>query len=106
SNTGSTTSFLGASAQSADNLCASVRVQYGRVKVSGNANFGATANPLLTVAVGDEPGDLIAANTDCDAKKLNVCADSVGIFDLWESAPVFPILDEEPGTYHCLTGTW
>lgn len=106
SQTGSTSSFLVDDAQAADNLCASVRVQYGRVIVDGNANFGATDNPLLTVAVGDEVEDLDAANTDCDSKKLNVCAHSVGIFDLWESAPEFPLLNESPGTALCPTETW
>lgn len=104
--TGSTSSFLATEAQSADNLCASVRVQYGRVVVDGNANFGATNNPLLTVAVGDSPDDLIAANTDCSDKKMNICADSVGIFDLWDSAPEFPELDKSPGTELCPTQTW
>lgn len=103
---GSTNNFLVLAAQSADNLCASVRVQYGRVVVDGNANFGATSNPLLTVAVGDSADDLIAANTDCDDNKMNICASSVGIFDLWESAPEFPLLDEVPGTELCLTSTW
>jgi type II secretory pathway pseudopilin PulG len=103
---GNTTSFLVEAARSADNLCASVRVQYGRVVVDGNANFGATNNPLLTVAVGDDLNDLQAANTDCNAKKMNVCAHSVGIFDLWESAPVFPMLDESPGTELCPVATW
>lgn len=103
---GTTNTFLVDEAQEADNLCASVRVQYGRVVVDGNANFGATNNPLLTVAVGSDPEDLIAGNTDCDDKKMNVCADSVGIFDLWDSAPVFPQLDESPGTELCLTQTW
>lgn len=103
---GSTSSFLVAEAQSADNLCASVRVQYGRVVVDGNAQFGSRDNPLLTVAVGDEPEDLDAKNTGCDSSKLNVCADSIGIFDLWDSAPVFPLLDESPGTELCPTNTW
>ena len=106
SQTGSTNNFLVSDAQFANNLCASVRVQYGRVVVDGNANFGATSNPLLTVAVGDSPDDLIAANTDCNDKKLNVCAHNVGIFDLWEDAPVFPELDEVPGTELCETSTW
>src|SRR5690606_34508517 len=93
---GNTSSFLVKEAQSADNLCASVRVQYGRVVVDGNSQFGARENPLLVVAVGDEPADLDAKNTGCDAGKLNVCAHSIGMFDLWDSAPVFPMLDEPP----------
>ena len=106
SDTSGSNDFLVSAVQEAENLCASVRVQYGRVLVNGNANFGSASHPLLTVAVGDEPEDLQGVNTDCSKNKGNVCADNVGIFDLWESAPVFPLLDEEPGTEHCPTGTW
>ena len=104
---GDTSSFLINELEAADNLCASVRVQYGRVIVDGDSQFGSRDNPLLTVAVGDEPDDLEAKNTGCDSQKLNVCAHSIGLFDLWESAPVFPLLDEPPGTELCPTPkTW
>lgn len=106
SQTSNTGDFLVSAAQSANNLCASVRVQYGRVNVTGNANFGSSSQPLLTVAIGDEPADLSGASTDCDNGKGNVCAQSVGLFDLWDSAPVFPLLDESPGTEYCPINTW
>ncbi len=100
--TSGTSGFLAAGAQASDNLCASVRVQYGRVDVGGSASFGSAAHPLLTVAVGDSPNDInISEETNCAKDGKGVCAESFGIFDLTEDAPTFPLLDESPATEFC-----
>ncbi|HET9027722.1 MAG TPA: hypothetical protein VFN07_09385 [Trueperaceae bacterium] len=100
--TSGTSGFLAAGAQASDNLCASVRVQYGRVNVGGSASFGSASHPLLTVAVGDNPNDInISESTNCAKDGKGVCAESFGIFDLSEDPPTFPMLDEAPATEFC-----
>lgn len=99
--------FLSTAAHASDNLCASVRVQYGTVQVGGNSSFGSQNKPLLTVAIGDSPSDInVSEDTNCKGGK-GVCAESMGTFDLWENPPVFPLLDEQPATEFCSApSTW
>jgi hypothetical protein len=65
-----------------NNLCATLRVQYGRVEVGGSALFGHPDNRLLGAFVGDAADD-ITGNTAgrCEANK-GLCTDDRGAFDL------------------------
>jgi hypothetical protein len=108
--TSGTGDFLVAAAQQSNNLCAALRVQSGKVAIGGSTQLGTNANPLLTVAVGRGLQDISTAQggtLECMNNK-GVCSETpVGPFDLDpESAPVFPLLDEPPGTEFCPTGTW
>ena len=105
-----TSDFLVSAAQQSSNLCAALRVQSGKVAIGGSTQLGTNANPLLTVAVGRGLSDISTARggtLECMNNK-GVCSETpVGPFDLDpDSAPVFPDLDEPPGTDFCPTGTW
>lgn len=97
--------FLEASARSATNLCAALRIERGQVEVGGSTVFGSVDNPLLTVAVGRGAVDVVnrqglPTNPDCSNAK-GICAiTGITPFDIAEP-PVFPRLTEAPDTEFC-----
>lgn len=108
--TSGTGGFLVAAAQQSGNLCAALRVQSGKVAIGGSTQLGTNANPLLTVAVGRGLEDISTergGTLEC-ANNKGVCSETpVGPFDLDpDSAPVFPKLDEIPGTEFCEITSW
>lgn len=98
--------FLAAAARRSDNLCAAVRVQFGRIEVGSSVSLGTPANPLLSVAVGRGLSDIVSSGTlECRANR-GVCTEApVGPFDIADP-PSFPRLDQQPATEFCPTGRW
>ena len=88
----------------ADNLCANMRVQHGRVELSGSVKLGDPDNKLLSVNIGDDiETDLIIneALEDCVQNK-GICSDQAPAeFDLGDDAPTFPTLDSAPNSDEC-----
>ncbi|AEB11448.1 pilus assembly PilX family protein [Marinithermus hydrothermalis] len=77
-----------------DNLCATLRVQYGRVEVGGSAQYGEPTNRLLGAYVGDEEADIFGSAAGVCTNTKGVCADDRGVFDLDPNlAPRFPTFD-------------
>jgi len=97
--------------QIADNLCASLRVQYGQVELNGSVKLGDPSNKLLGVFIGQNVSqDLVVNSTllQCSHTK-GICTDNgPSSFDLnADAAPTFPTLDTAPnGTQGCSLGTW
>jgi hypothetical protein len=102
--------FLVSDALKVDNLCATLRVESGRIAVGGSTQIGTPEKPLLTVAVGRGLSDIDVTRggtTQCEENK-GVCTESpVGPFDIADNPPDFPQLDWEPRTELCPSGkTW
>lgn len=97
--------------QIADNLCASLRVQYGQVDLNGSVKLGDPSNKLLGVYIGqDVSQDLVVNSTllQCTSTK-GICTDNgPSSFDLNpDAAPTFPTLDSHPNsTQGCDLTTW
>ena len=78
----------------AANLCASLRVQYGKVEIGGSAQLGEEDNKLLGLYVGRGEEDITVKEEECKGNK-GICAEKIGAFDL-EEPPQFPDLDKVP----------
>ena len=97
--------------QVADNLCASLRVQYGQVDLNGSVKLGDPSNKLLGVYIGqDVSQDLVVNSTllQCTATK-GICTDNgPSSFDLNpDAAPTFPTLDSTPSSSQgCDLASW
>ena len=78
----------------ASNLCASLRVQHGKVEIGGSAQLGEPDNKLLGLYVGRGEEDITVKEEECKGNK-GICAEKIGGFDL-EEPPQFPKLDEAP----------
>lgn len=93
----------------ADNLCANLRVQNGRVELSGSVKLGDEDNKLLSVNIGNDIAtDLIINDTlrECSDTK-GICSDQApASFDLGDDAPSFPTLDSPPNPKECGLSTW
>lgn len=105
--------YIDPARRNAPNLCASLRVQHGRVTIGSSATrLGEPSNRLLNVAVG-RPGDLTRLNEpvffDSDDPVANafcttnnrICSEAgVTAFDLTDP-PGFPRLDDVVDTSLC-----
>jgi hypothetical protein len=97
---------LNSDMRSLSNLCATLRVQYGRVEVGGSASYGTPTNKLLGAYVGDAADDIYGNTSGVCENNKGVCTDDRGAFDLPPAlAPKFP----EFNTTRCTTDpskTW
>ena len=97
-----------------NNLCAALRVQFGRVEVGGSASLGTPTDKLLAVKVGQSSGDITYNKQPIEGDADGTCQNNKGVcsialvgpFDI-ENPPKFPLLDVEPKTELCPAGkTW
>ncbi|GEM84901.1 PilX N-terminal domain-containing pilus assembly protein [Meiothermus hypogaeus] len=92
-------SRLNSDMRSLANLCATLRVQYGRVEVSGSSSYGTPSNPLLGAYVGDAVNDIYGNTSSVCAANRGICTDDRGAFDLPPAlAPRFPEFNSTPCT--------
>jgi hypothetical protein len=90
---------LNSDMRSLSNLCATLRVQYGRVEVSGSSSYGTPSNKLLGAYVGDAINDIYGNTSDVCANNRGICTDDRGAFDLPPAlAPRFPEFNTTPCT--------
>ncbi len=73
-------------------LCASLRVQYGRISVGGSTQIGEPGNRVKGVFVGRGRQDIQGQNVDVCQNNKGVCTEAMGPFDL-ANPPSFPRLD-------------
>lgn len=82
--------------QKANDLCATLRVRWGKVSVGGSTQIGEPTNKLKGVYVGRGRSDITGQNVDvCQANK-GVCTEALGPFDLSDPPP-FPTLNGPGG---------
>ncbi len=82
---------LNSDMRSLSNLCATLRVQYGRVEVGGSSEYGDPSNPLLGAYVGSRTSDIFGNTSNVCAANRGICTDDRGAFDLPPAlAPNFP----------------
>jgi hypothetical protein len=92
-------SRLNTDMRSLSNLCATLRVQYGRVEVGGSSEYGDPSNPLLGAYVGDAANDIYGNTSSVCAANRGICTDDRGAFDLPPAlAPRFPEFNTTPCT--------
>jgi hypothetical protein len=78
----------------ADNLCATLRVQHGRINVGGSTQLGEPSNQLIGVFVGDGPEDVVVTGNMTCRRNQGICTDQFDAFDLGIDAPTFPRFDD------------
>lgn len=99
SSDGLLSSHLNSDMRSLSNLCATLRVQYGRVEVGGSSSYGTPSNPLLGAYVGDAANDIYGNTSSVCAANRGICTDDRGAFDLPPAlAPRFPEFNTTPCT--------
>lgn len=76
----------------ASDLCASLRVQHGRISVGGSTQIGEPNNRVKGVFVGRGRQDIQGQNVDVCQNNRGVCTEAMGPFDL-ANPPSFPRLD-------------
>lgn len=79
----------------AQDLCASLRVQYGKISVGGSTQIGEPTNRVKGVFVGRGMQDITGTAVDVCTRTRGVCTEAIGGFDL-SDPPSFPTL-EGPG---------
>ncbi|WP_279165309.1 pilus assembly PilX family protein [Thermus scotoductus] len=83
-----------------NDLCASLRVQYGRISVGGSTLLGEPNNKLKGVFVGRGSQDITGQNVDVCTNQKGVCTEAMGPFDL-ANPPGFPTLDAKLNSPAC-----
>ena len=83
-----------------DDLCASLRVQYGKISVGGSTQIGQPSNKVKGVFVGRGREDIGGNAADVCQNNRGVCAEAVGPFDL-SNPPPFPNLDDSMDSEAC-----
>lgn len=88
--------------QKVQDLCASLRVQYGKIAVGGSTQIGEPTNKVKGVFVGRGAGDITGQNENVDVCQNNkgVCTEAMGGFDL-SNPPPFPTLDAKLDSDAC-----
>jgi len=83
-----------------NDLCASLRVQYGKISVGGSTRLGEPDNKLKGVFVGRGKQDIIEnKDSECNNTK-GICTEAMGPFDL-SNPPAFPTLDAKLNSDAC-----
>lgn len=80
----------------AQDLCASLRVQYGKISVGGSTQIGEPDNRVKGVFVGRGMQDITGNAVDVCTRTKGVCTEAIGGFDL-SDPPTFPTLDGPGG---------
>jgi hypothetical protein len=100
---GSLGNYVSEANRSATDLCASLRVQYGKISVGGSTQIGEPENKVKGVFVGRGLQDITGNAVDVCTRTRGVCTEAIGGFDL-SDPPAFPTLDGPGG---CGAGkTW
>jgi hypothetical protein len=81
-------------------LCASLRVQYGKIAVGGSTQIGEPDNKVKGVFVGRGTQDITGQNVDVCQNNKGVCTEAMGGFDL-SNPPPFPNLDKKMDSDAC-----
>jgi hypothetical protein len=95
-NYGSLGNFVSEANRSATDLCASLRVQYGKISVGGSTQIGEPNNKVKGVFVGLGLQDITGNAVDVCTRTRGVCTEAIGGFDL-SDPPAFPTLDGPGG---------
>ncbi|MBW6395368.1 competence protein ComZ [Thermus sp. PS18] len=92
--------------QQVGDLCASVRVQYGKISVGGSTQIGEPSNKVKGVFVGRGSQDITGQNVNVCQNNKGVCTEAMGPFDL-SNPPPFPTLDTKLDSDTCSSyPTW
>ncbi|RTI16665.1 competence protein ComZ [Thermus scotoductus] len=86
-----------------NDLCASLRVRYGKISVGGSTQIGTPDNKVKGVFVGRGMRDIEGQNDVCEKTK-GVCAEAIGPFDI-ANPPPFPTLDSKLNSDACRSYT-
>ncbi|BCZ87129.1 hypothetical protein TthAA37_13390 [Thermus thermophilus] len=86
--------------QRAQDLCASLRVQYGKISVGGSTQIGEPNNKVKGVFVGRGAQDITGENVGVCQNNKGVCTEAMGGFDLSDPPP-FPTLDAKLDSDAC-----
>jgi hypothetical protein len=93
---GSLGNYVSEANRSATDLCASLRVQYGKISVGGSTQIGEPENKVKGVFVGRGLQDITGNAVDVCTRTRGVCTEAIGGFDL-SDPPAFPTLDGPGG---------
>jgi hypothetical protein len=93
---GSLGNFVSEANRRANDLCASLRVQYGKISVGGSTQIGEPNNKVKGVFVGRGLQDITGNAVDVCTRTRGVCTEAIGGFDL-SDPPAFPTLDGPGG---------
>lgn len=92
--------------QQVSDLCASLRVQYGKISVGGSTQIGKPNNKVKGVFVGRGGQDITGQNVNVCQNNKGVCTEAIGPFDI-ANPPSFPALDAQLKSQACSTyPTW
>ncbi|ADW21397.1 MULTISPECIES: hypothetical protein [Thermus] len=92
--------------QQVNDLCASIRVQYGKISVGGSTQIGEPNNKVKGVFVGRGNQDITGQNVNICQNNKGVCTETMGPFDL-SNPPPFPTLDTKLDSDTCSSyPTW
>lgn len=83
-----------------NDLCASLRVRYGKISVGGSTQIGTPTNKVKGVFVGQGMEDIEGQNVDVCEKTKGICAEVMGPFDI-ANPPPFPKLDSKLNSEAC-----
>jgi len=86
--------------QQVQDLCASLRVQYGKIAVGGSTQIGEPNNKVKGVFVGRGAQDITGQNVSVCQNNKGVCTEAMGGFDL-SNPPPFPTLDAKLDSDAC-----
>jgi hypothetical protein len=93
---GNLKNFVTEANRRANDLCASLRVQYGKISVGGSTQIGEPDNKVKGVFVGRGLQDITGNAVDVCTRTQGVCTEAIGGFDL-SDPPAFPTLDGPGG---------
>ena len=93
---GSLGNYVSEANRSATDLCASLRVQYGKISVGGSTQIGEPDNKVKGVFMGRGLQDITGNAVNVCTRTRGVCTEAIGGFDL-SDPPAFPTLDGPGG---------
>ncbi|MDM7324469.1 MAG: pilus assembly PilX N-terminal domain-containing protein [Thermus sp.] len=83
-----------------EDLCASLRVQHGKISLGGSTQIGEPGNKVKGVFVGRGSQDITGQNVNICQNNKGVCTEALGPFDL-SNPPPFPALDSPLASEAC-----
>jgi len=95
---GGLASYVTEANRQANDLCASLRVQHGKISVGGSTQIGEPDNKVKGVFVGRGLQDITGNAVDVCTRTRGVCTEAIGGFDL-SNPPSFPTLDGPGGCW-------
>ncbi|WP_448569346.1 pilus assembly PilX family protein [Thermus sp.] len=95
---GGLASYVTEANRKANDLCASLRVQHGKISVGGSTQIGEPDNKVKGVFVGRGLEDITGNAVNVCTRTRGVCTEAIGGFDL-SDPPSFPTLDGPGGCW-------